>query len=120
MTLVALLDHYELMTRLVQQMIERGEIKEPEFVVLCARKQAARFEVERLFGDIEKTTIPIQPKETAPSGPHAMLPSQVEVHEGSWAWVIGTNGKRAGWIDTHQILSCQLYRDQLVDASADL
>lgn len=52
MTLVALLDHYELMTRLVQQMIERGETKEPQFVVLCARKQAARFEVEKLVGDI--------------------------------------------------------------------
>lgn len=58
----------------------------------------------------------VKPLETAPSGPDAMMPSSVDVHEGAWAWVIGTNGKKAGWVDTHALFAHQLYRDSILSA----
>jgi len=54
MNLVSLLDSYELLTRRVQQMIDNGQTQEPEFLVMCARKQAERFEIERFVAHIEK------------------------------------------------------------------
>lgn len=58
----------------------------------------------------------VRPLDTAPSGEDAMEPSEIDVHEGSWALIIGTNGKPAGWIDTHALFAHQLYCDQILAA----
>jgi hypothetical protein len=54
--------------------------------------------------------------ETAPSGPAALEPDEINVHEGAWALIIGTNGKPAGWVDTHAAFAHRLYRDQILRA----
>jgi len=60
------------------------------------------------------TQTQMRPVDTAPSGDEAMEPSEIDVHEGAWAWIIGTNGKRAGWVDTHNMFADQLYRDHIL------
>ena len=62
----------------------------------------------------------VRPWETRPAGPDAMIPATVEVHRGAWAVVIGTNGKPAGWIDTHDLFANQLYRDHILTTPAAL
>lgn len=62
----------------------------------------------------------VRPWETRPAGPDAMIPATVEVHRGAWAVVIGTNGKPAGWVDTHDVFANQLYRDHILTTPAAL
>lgn len=62
----------------------------------------------------------VRPWETRPADPDAMIPATVEVHRGAWAVVIGTNGKPAGWIDTHDLFANQLYRDHILTTPAAL
>jgi hypothetical protein len=62
----------------------------------------------------------VRPWETRPADPDAMIPATVEVHRGAWAVVIGTNGKPAGWIDTHDLFASQLYRDHILTTPAAL
>ncbi len=62
----------------------------------------------------------VRPWETRPAGPDAMIPATVEVHRGAWAVVIGTNGKPAGWVDTHDVFANQLYRDHIPTTPAAL
>lgn len=56
----------------------------------------------------------VRPLDTAPSGDDALEPSEIEVHEGAWALIIGTNAKPAGWVDTHELFAHQLYCDQIL------
>ena len=64
--------------------------------------------------DHPAVVVRVKPLDTAPSGDDALEPAELDVHEGSWALVIGTNGKPAGWIDTHELFAHQLYRDQIL------
>lgn len=59
----------------------------------------------------------VKPLDSAPSGDDALEPDEINVHEGAWALVIGTNGKPAGWIDTHELFAGQLYRDHLLPST---
>lgn len=56
----------------------------------------------------------VKPLDTSPTGEDALEPDEVNVQEGAWAIVIGTNGKPAGWIDTHALFAHQIYRDQIL------
>lgn len=56
----------------------------------------------------------LKPMDTAPKGECALKPHIIEVHEGSWAIVLGTNGNPAGWIDTNELFAHQLYTDQII------
>lgn len=58
----------------------------------------------------------LKPMDTAPSGDEAMEPSEIDVHEGAWAVVMGTNAKPIGWIDTHALFEGRTYRDRLTAA----
>lgn len=62
--------------------------------------------------------VKVQAWETRPQGDEAMEPYEVDVHEGAWAAVMGTNGKPAGWIDTHALFAHQIYRDQVLPLEA--
>lgn len=59
-------------------------------------------------------TFTVQPMDTAPSGDDALEPSEIEVHEGAWSILIGTNAKPIGWIDTHATFAGETYRDRMV------
>lgn len=56
----------------------------------------------------------VHPMETAPRGDDAMEPVEIEIHEGSWAIVLGTNAKPIGWIDTHEAFAGRTYRNNLL------
>ena len=60
--------------------------------------------------------VKVRTMETAPSSEGAEKPSVIEVHEGAWAIVKGTNGKDAGWVDTHDLFAQQLYRHHVLSA----
>lgn len=95
----------------------------PEYVAKAARDYA-----DKTMGDpsipasrgVETEGVTIRPWDTHPTGDDAMEPSEIDVHEGAWAVVIGTNGKAAGWIDTHELFAHQLYRDRILQASPAL
>lgn len=75
-------------------------------------------ELLALRSSVKTVGVPIQPLETRPQGDDALEPSEIEVHEGAWALVMGTNAKAAGWIDTHALFAHQLYQDQILPVSA--
>lgn len=56
----------------------------------------------------------VQPMETAPSGSDALEPSEIDVSEGAWAIVLGTNAKPIGWVDTHAAFQGRTYRNRLL------
>lgn len=55
----------------------------------------------------------LRPMDTAPDGEEALEPSEIEVHDGAWAVVMGTNAKPIGWIDTNALFAGRTYRDRL-------
>lgn len=63
-------------------------------------------------GDSEDFTFTLQPMGSAPTGEDAMEPSEIDVHEGAWAIVLGTNAKPIGWIDTHALFVDRTYRNR--------
>lgn len=64
--------------------------------------------------------VTILPIETMPQGEDALEPAEIETQEGAWALVIGTNGKAAGWVDTHALFGHQLYCDQILPRPASI
>ncbi|GLQ09274.1 hypothetical protein GCM10007913_12060 [Devosia yakushimensis] len=60
----------------------------------------------------------VQPWDTRPAGEEAMEPDELNVFEGSWAVVMGTNAKPAGWVDTYSLFAGQTYRDNLSHTDA--
>lgn len=63
--------------------------------------------------------VKVRPLDTAPSGVDVMEPDEVDIHEGAWALIIGTNGKPAGWIDSHALFAHQIYRDQIIRSALE-
>lgn len=93
----------------IREVMASLSVKEPEGV--CAYPSCTCSVHSRCF-----SARLVQPWETRPQGDDAMEPDEVNVFEGSWDVVIGTNAKPAGWIDTHALLGHQVYRDRLVTA----
>lgn len=56
----------------------------------------------------------LQPMDSAPSGEDVLEPSEIDVHDGAWAVVLGTNAKPIGWIDTHALFNGRTYRNRLI------
>jgi hypothetical protein len=69
--------------------------------------------------ETEWVLVQVQPMASAPSGEEAMEPSEIDIHEGAWAIVLGTNGKAVGWIDTHAHLAHRIYRDRFLSTQVD-
>ncbi|MCW5720760.1 MAG: hypothetical protein KIS86_06420 [Devosia sp.] len=82
------------------------------------RQLLERLAADALRSSVKTVGVPIQPLETRPQGEDALEPSEIEVHEGAWALVMGTNAKAAGWVDTHALFAHQLYQDQILPVSA--
>lgn len=62
--------------------------------------------------DLRQLSVPVHPTGTEPSDRLGV--TELYLDEGSWARIIGTNGKAAGWIDTHALLAHRFYRDRLI------
>lgn len=81
-------------------------------------KSAVGWQERAKAAEAELAQTVLRPMDTAPTGDDALLPHRVEIHEGSWFIVQGTNGKPAGWADAHALFAHQVYRDQILPYTA--
>ena len=94
---------------------------EVEYQSVDAAKAAAQADYERrILSALCPAPVGVRakmnPMETAPfeHEDYDEASQNIFVHKGSWAIVHGTNGKAAGWVDTHGLFAHFLYRDQII------
>lgn len=81
--------------------------------ILSAIATPAGGEVEPVAAEF---AMQLRPMDSSPLGHEAMEPAAIEIHEGSWAVVVGTNGKPVGWFDAHATFAHRIYRNSLLTA----